>query len=444
MRNQFFVLAAAAVVLTALADNARAETIPVFEVAGEWSVKVSCGRLSATFDVEPPSEREARQDGFVLPRFNQKAWYLSRGKVPKGLVSRGGTPTKYSLVEESVRMVRSDGTELKKDVDWRVNEWGCIGSIEGGAAASNEHVSISFRHRLSHADSVWLKDGRIVRIKGTPDMSAPEIPGLGSEGNGRFLGTIYVPPETTRLSDNNLFPCLEKPKTQAIPKARRAAALCPNTWKKLVAGDTVRILAWGDSVTDGIYSGLPGPSARWQEQFSRRLSKRFPKAKIEIVKNGWGGKTTQNFFDAPPSDTKHHYETTVIGAGCDLAIVEFVNDSGRSYADTTNRFCRIARDFKAKGTEVVFMIPHYTRYDQGPLNFASQKNCDADPRAYSRGIKDTGLMMNVGVVDPAARWGHLWREGVPYMVHLVNDINHPTETGLSFFADALMEFFGGR
>jgi len=436
---------AAAVGLVCLAPLAAVQAavdVPSFEVAGEWTVKVSCEGASSTFEIDPPVEQDKKQGDFVLPRYNEKAWFLSQGKVPKGLVSRGGCPTKHALVVDSVRVVRRDGTELKKDVDWRVNEWGCLGSVEGGRAETNEHVSVTYRHRLSRADSVWLKDGKIVRVAGKPDMSAPEIPGYGSVANGRFLGTIYVPPETTRLSDANLFPRLEEPKRPSLTKERRAAALCPKTWRKLVAGEPVRILAWGDSVTDGVYAGLPGPSARWQEQFRRRLAKMFPKSRIEVVSNGWGGKTTQNFFDAPPSDTKHHYATTVVGAGCDLAIVEFVNDAGRSYADTTNRFGRIAEDFRTNGTEVVFMVPHYTRYDQY-MGFASQKNCDADTRTYSRALKDLGVMLGVGVVDAAARWGHLWREGVPYMAFLVNDINHPTEEGLSFFADALVDFFDG-
>ena len=49
----------------------------------------------------------------------------------------------------------------------------------------------------------------------------------------------------------------------------------------------------------------------------------------------------------------------------------------------------------------------------------------------------------IALADAARRWGHLWREGIPFSAMHVNDINHPAAPGMAIFADALMEVFGG-
>jgi lysophospholipase L1-like esterase len=51
------------------------------------------------------------------------------------------------------------------------------------------------------------------------------------------------------------------------------------------------------------------------------------------------------------------------------------------------------------------------------------------------------LKNNVALADGAKRYGRLWRQGIPYMTLMVNDINHPNEEGMKLFADALMELF---
>ena len=63
--------------------------------------------------------------------------------------------------------------------------------------------------------------------------------------------------------------------------------------ERLEAGRPLRILAWGDSVTDGSYLA-DKDKERWQEQFVARLRTRFPKARIELVTQAWGGRNTGN------------------------------------------------------------------------------------------------------------------------------------------------------
>src|SRR5204863_3843835 len=126
---------------------------------------------------------------------------------------------------------------------------------------------------------------------------------------------------------DHLFPIseaayAEPAKTNPTP----AEKWIPNAMENLRKGEPLRILAWGDSVTVGTY--VPDPTReRWQEQFVARLRERFPKAKIELVTEAWGGRNTGSYLAEPPG-SEHNYREKVLGAKPDLVVSEFVNDAG--------------------------------------------------------------------------------------------------------------------
>ena len=66
---------------------------------------------------------------------------------------------------------------------------------------------------------------------------------------------------------------------------------------------------------------------------------------------------------------------------------------------------------------------------------------DDDPRPYVKFIRKFTAEKNVGLADAAKRYGHLWREGIPYNTLMTNTINHPDKDGMKIFADALMAIF---
>ena len=214
-----------------------------------------------------------------------------------------------------------------------------------------------------------------------------------------------------------------------------ASKFAPKTWAKLCAGEKVKVLAWGDSVTACGY--LPNED-KWQEQFVRRLRARFPKAQIELVSNGWGGRNSRSFLNLP-ADHRYNYERTVLGVKPDLVVSEFVNDSGIPEKDVEGVYLKFLKDFRAIGAEWIVLTPHYTRPDW--MRFSREKGNDDDPRGYVKGVRVFAARHGVGLADASLRWGHLWREGLPYQTLFCNDINHPNAFGMGFFADALMELF---
>ena len=98
-------------------------------------------------------------------------------------------------------------------------------------------------------DAVLLgTDGKISIRQGQPRAAAPAIPNVGA--GERHLGNIYLSGFIPRLGPDHLFPVLER----AYPERRLKGKIRRNyvrVARRLSEGQPLRILAWGDSVTDG-------------------------------------------------------------------------------------------------------------------------------------------------------------------------------------------------
>ena len=136
-----------------------------------------------------------------------------------------------------------------------------------------------------------------------------------------LLATIPVLRPGEELIENILvtadgeahFPVMETA-AQAKRTVCGAESLIPRTCAKLLRGDPVTVLAWGDSVTA---CGFLPEKDKWQEQFVRRLRARFPKSTVTLVSNGWGGRTTRSFLNEPEG-SKFNYTNTVLNVKADL------------------------------------------------------------------------------------------------------------------------------
>ena len=300
--------------------------------------------------------------------------------------------------------------------------------LADAAARTEETMTVSYGYRLQRIDSMVLTAGKREVRCGVPHVYMPEPPALAAD---------------ERLVENTLVttdgevrcPAIETP--GQAPRTRPGAAACaPKTLAKLRRGEPVTVLAWGDSVTA---CGFLPDADKWQEVFVRRLREKFPKSEITLVSNGWSGRTTRSFL-AEPEGALHNYTNTVLDVRADLVVSEFVNDCGLSQAALAEIYPRLLREFRAAGKEWVILTPHYVRPDR--MGLKSSRDCDDDPRAYVKYVRTFAAENGVGLADASLRWGHLWREGIPYETMFVNNINHPNRLGMGFFADALMDFFG--
>jgi len=422
-------------------------------VVGDWQVRVAAGTIGiggrtvqlaapATLAVPPTVVVEVRDEAYSkLPLFNPKAGGWVRGAQLRGVKCQECT-ARFQLDPASFRLKKAAGNaaEWQRGVDYEVDlEWGTFGRLEGGAVPPEATVFADYRHGLSRLDCIVVRaDGSASLKPGTPHVANPKPP-APAEGELPVC-SVYTTNRQTGLTAASLFPILElaypEPPAESPTVVER---FLPKTLAKLRSGERLRVLAWGDSVTNAGY--LPHPDQRWQVQFVTALKARFPKADIELLHLGWGGRNTSSFLAEPPG-SPYNYQEKVLGSKPDLVVSEFVNDAGLSDVQTKERYGKLLADFQASGAEWLILTPHYTRPDW--MGLKSERDCDEDPRAYVTALRRFAAENPVGLADGSRRYGRLWRQGIPYNTLMLNAINHPDAQGMRIFADALLALFPER
>jgi lysophospholipase L1-like esterase len=407
-----------------------------FTVAGDWDVRVNVpGRQPQVLHVSPAEIISVTAERYAdIPIYNPKAGGWIRGVQLKGVRAQETTsphlldPASFSLKVGP----ESNARAFTKDKDYQVDlDWGTFGRLAEGGITAGEEVYAAYRYAQLRLDTVVLtNDNQVVLRKGTPRSAAP-LPAELAPGE-RLLGTIYLPGFISRLSGDHLFPKIEDayPKT-AIPQSEAIRRIR----KRLASGEKLRVLAWGDSVTDGSY--LP-QEERWQQQFVERLRAQYPAAPIELLTQAWGGRNTSSYLAEPPG-SPHNYQETVLNLKPDVIISEFVNDAGLNPEQVDARYSKLLADFRAIGAEWIILTPHYVRPDW--MGLTQERDIDQDPRPYVAGLRKFAASHDVALADASLRYGRLWRQGIPYNTLMVNAINHPDARGMRIFADALMALF---
>lgn len=446
MKRRTCLHALSPIVLATLAlSPCQADEVPAgLKLTGDWQVKVTvpgARPVEAILSVAPPRVLSVGSEKYnSLPVFNPKAGGWVRGAQLLAVRAQE-TTTPYLLEPESLVLRSGPGADaetFRRGEDYEADlSWGTVGRLAGGRIKEGQPVFASYRHGQLRIDSIVLtREGRIELRAGQPRANAPVAPEVGA--GERRLANVWLPGRVTKLVPEHLFPVLEAAYPEpAKPSPTVAELRVPRALKKLRSGEPLRILAWGDSVTDGSF--LPGrASERWQEQFVARLSAHFPQAKVELVTEAWGGRNTGSYLNEPPG-SPHNYREKVLGAKPDLVVSEFVNDAGLSPAAVEERYGKLLADFKGIDAEWIILTPHYVRPDW--MGFTREREIDNDPRPYVAGLRTFAPKHEVALADASLRYGRLWRQGVPYSALMLNSINHPDARGMKIFADALMELF---
>jgi len=448
MHQMFRPLCLLAVLLAEVSVSAAAEATVVLRLTADWQVQAALPASStspqgqtATFNITPPVMVDVLAQKYDrLPTFNPNTVGWVKGVPLRGLVCQECTARGF-LVPESLVLragAEADAQRFELGKDYAADlEWGTVGRLPGGRIGENQPIWISYRHVAPRIDSIVLSaQGRMELREGKPTVTMTVPPPIAA--GERRLANICVIERIGKLEPSHLYPILETsypepPKPSPSPAER----LLPKTMQKLRDGGPLKILAWGDSVTDGGF--LPDADHnRWQAQFVTRLRERFPKATIELVSQGWGGRNTASFL-AEPTGSPHNYQEKVLGVKPDLVVSEFVNDAYLSPDQVEQSYSKFLADFKAIGAEWIILTPHYVRPDW--MGLTRQRDIDADPRPYVAGLREFAAKHHVALADASLRWGRLWRQGIPYNTLHMNAINHPNPQGMKMFADSLMALF---
>jgi hypothetical protein len=397
-------------------------------LAGPWQVEVIDGPRRAVVEIAPPEIHTVTAERYAkLPDFNFKTtagW--TKGQRLAGVIA--AECTVQGALDPTSLIVRSGETVYEKGRDYEADlAAGTVGRIPGGRIGAAQPVELHYRFVKQRIDSiVATAAGGIALRKGLAHVATPAPPAV-EKGEWR-LANVHVDGFGAALTPDALYPVLE----YAYPEAagNPAATLqLPQTWAKLHSGEPLRILAWGDSVTT---------YGRYQSMFVERLRQQFPAARIELLTEAWGGRNTASYLKEPPG-SPHNYREKVLALRPHLIVSEFVNDAGLNEAQVEERYSRLLADFREIGAEWIILTPHYIRLDW--MGFSRQKEIDEDPRPYVRGLRLFAARHGVALADGASRYGRLWRQGIPFLTLMENNINHPNLYGHSLFADALIALF---
>ncbi|MHB8898066.1 MAG: SGNH/GDSL hydrolase family protein [Thermoguttaceae bacterium] len=404
-QSGFWILAGYAGLLAAVARGEAVAPAPTVRVEGE----------EATLSPDAPHE-----------------W--ARGTKLRQVQTLGpgnGTPAQGSVVIESI-VVRHEGRVLAAGKDYLVHPVsGSLGIAPGASVAPNAPITIDYTYRLRRLDSRIRTAGGKEEIRpGEAALTVPEPPALG-QGEVR-LANLFVDYGCDG-TDPDVYPIQE-----SADQARTATTpgRIPKTLARIAAGEPVKIVCWGDSVTVG--GDVSGPEWRYPAVLGQRLKAKYPGGKIEVETIAVGGSHSRQWLwpEKFPGHAGCDWER-VAAANPDLVTLEFVNDASLSGAAFEQVYDEIAARLKGLEAEWILITPHFTKPEM--MGFKGLR--EGENRPYVLALRAYAQQHNLALADASARWEHLWKEGLPYVTLLRNGINHPDDRGHALFADELMKCF---
>jgi lysophospholipase L1-like esterase len=245
-------------------------------------------------------------------------------------------------------------------------------------------------------------------LYGKEDFNHLQFPG---SGNGPFF--VYVDYSH------------REPWKLAAAKAEFSARVLPTTRKKLRAGEAVRIVAYGDSITTGGEATEAGLifSERWVEA----LRQKYSKARIESLNGATGGDTT--------AEGVQRLEVKVVSQKPDLVLIGFgMNDHNREgYGVPLAKFAENLRamiDRIRAGTRAEIVLfsafPPNPKWHFGSHNMA----------AYAEATEAVARENHCAYADVYHLWQQFAARKKPEDL-LANNINHPNDFGHWIYFQAL-------
>lgn len=207
--------------------------------------------------------------------------------------------------------------------------WGHVGLGPKSRVTANDTVFAGYRHSQLRLDTVQVTaDGKATLKAGQPHISAPVPP--EADAGCVAIAHVFVNYRDTEVKRDQIYPILE---TAVQAATASTPGRIPKTLAKLKAGQPVKVICWGDSVTVG--GDVSKPELRYADVFVAGLRERFPRAQITLQNISVGGSHSRQwlypdkvrFHDKPWQETGVTFQR-VVDAKPDLVTLEFVNDAG--------------------------------------------------------------------------------------------------------------------
>lgn len=385
------------------------------------------------FKTKPADIIKVKGERLKLPAEKPDSW---KSGMPLNAIRTDSSPDAItaidSLCPNSV-IVRYNGRTLVKNRDYLIDEkWGVLGLGAEPSITSNDVVEVDYSYSHRRIDAVVLDlNGNQYIIHGRSALTTPFTP-LVTPGH-RLISHLFV----DYLKDGKSPEVFEI--KAAAKSSESAKCLIPKTVSKLRSGQAVKIVCWGDSVTEG--GDASTPDYRYPNILQKMLRSKFPDSQIDVETIAVGGSNSTQWLW--PEKFKHHLRPAecdfnrIIKAMPDLVTIEFVNDSDISGADYGFIYNEILDKLAAACIEVIITTPHFTHPSW--MRFRSLKSSEC--RSYVFFLRHFAKERGVALADVSRCWEQLKYQGIPYITLLRNGVNHPDDRGHKIYADEIMECF---
>ncbi|HSG72171.1 MAG TPA: GDSL-type esterase/lipase family protein [Planctomycetaceae bacterium] len=213
-----------------------------------------------------------------------------------------------------------------------------------------------------------------------------------------------------------------------LPELHRAIGPDFRTRQKLLAGEPVRVVCFGDSVT-GVYYHT-GSRRAYTDMLGIALRRFAPRAKVKMINAGISGHTTVNALARIDRDVLSHKP--------DLVTVMFgLNDITRVPIDQYRaNLVEIVSKCRASGAEVILATPNNVVTTAARPTEKLMEYCDV--------VRAVGLEQNVPVCDCYRELDALRAHDEFQWRLLMSDEIHPNMDGHQRLATALTQTITGR
>lgn len=266
---------------------------------------------------------------------------------------------------------------------------------------------------------VDAKAGTIARTKNSriPDFSTNVLFGKKDFNHSQFPGYgnlpffVYVDYEAADVPD-------------LAPERVSVAELLPGTIKKLKAGEPLKVIAYGDSITAG------GEASSVDLQYTPRwiadsLRKRFPKSQITFENGATGGDTTEQGVA--------RLQEKVLSRKPDLVLIAFGMNDHNVGSVAIQRFednlRNMVKQIREKTEAEVILLSTFPPHPD--WHFGSHQM-----EKYAEAMKRVAAEVKAPYVDVYGIWEKVLKRKDPSSL-LANNINHPNDFGHWLYVLAL-------
>jgi lysophospholipase L1-like esterase len=251
-----------------------------------------------------------------------------------------------------------------------------------------------------------IPDFRTNMLFGVEDFDHGKFPGFG---NGKFF--VFVDYATRSKMD--------------WPKQLPQIEFLPKTREKLLRGDSVKIVAFGDSITAG--GDATEPSLIFWQRWADALQQKYPRAKIEAINGATGGDATAQGLQ--------RLQEKVLTQKPDVVPIGFgMNDHNMPgfgtplQAFTNNLATMIDRIRKETGAEIIL----YSTFPPNPKWHYGSHNMEA----YALATEQVAREKQCAFADVYRNWNAIAAKKKPEDL-LSNNVNHPNDFGHWIYFEVL-------